>query len=161
MKKIFTLFIAITLLSCNDGDFDVPAFEFTDTVNSCGEYVLYITNSTSTETLALTLSTNEINSTLSDANYPITSTLQANYRIFNDGIGSSYFCELIPPSSPNVIKELIAESGIINITTVEIESDGIVTGYEYTITITDLLFNDNDERILFESFYFGVFTINL
>ncbi|MFK5957717.1 MAG: hypothetical protein QM495_02490 [Lutibacter sp.] len=160
MKKIITLFIAITLLSCNDGNFDVPAFEFTDTVNSCGEYVLYIANSNSTEVLALNLTTTQINSTAGEKSYAITPSM-VNYRIFEEGIGSNYFCEDIPPSSPKVVKELIAESGNINITTVEIESNGSVIGYEYTITISDLLFNDNDERILFESLNFGVFIVNL
>ena len=30
MKKLITFFIAFTLLSCNDGDFDVPSFEFSE-----------------------------------------------------------------------------------------------------------------------------------
>ena len=161
MKKLITLFIALSLFSCNDGDFDVPAFEFTSTIKDCGEYILYITNSNSTEVLALTLNTTQINTEIGEVSYAISSILEANYRIFEDGIGSDYFCQDIPPSTPKVLKELNAESGFINIITEEVLTDGVITGYNYTITLSELLFNDNDERIYFESLDFGVFDIIL
>jgi hypothetical protein len=160
MKKLITLFIAFSLFSCNDGDFDVPVFEFTDTVNSCGEYVLHIANSNSTEVLALNLTATQINNTVGEKSYSIASPM-VNYRIFEEGIGSHYFCADIPPSTPKVVKELIAESGTINIITTAIESNGSVTGYTYSISFSELLFNDNDERIFFESLNFGDFTLNL
>jgi len=161
MKKLITLFIALSFFSCNDGDFDVPAFEFTSPVNSCGEYILYITNSNSTEVLALTLSTTQINSEIGVVSHAISSIVEANYRIFEEGIGTDYFCQSIPPSKPKVLKELNAESGFINITTSEVLTDGELTGYTYTINITELLFNDNNERIFFESLDFGVFDVIL
>jgi hypothetical protein len=154
MKKIITLFLALSLFSCNDGNFDVPVFEFTNTVNSCGEYILFVTNSDNTEVLVLTLNSTHINNELGGATYSISSGLEVTYRIFEDGIGTDYFCQSIPPLTPIVLKELSAESGTINITTEEISN-----GYTYTITISDLLFNDNNERILFETLDFGVFTI--
>jgi hypothetical protein len=160
MKKLITLSIAFLLLSCNDGDFDVPIFEFTSDVSSCGEYILYISNDSNTEVLALNLNTTHINSTLGEKSHTISSSM-VNYRIFDEGIDSNYFCASIPPSSPNIVKELIAESGIINITTNEIITNNVVTGYNYTITISELLFNDNNERILLESLDFGEFILNL
>jgi hypothetical protein len=156
MKKIITLFLALSLFSCNDGNFDVPVFEFTNTVNSCGEYILFVTNSDNTEVLVLTLNSTHINNELGGATYSISSGLEVTYRIFEDGIGTDYFCQSIPPLTPIVLKELSAESGTINITTEEISN-----GYTYTITISDLLFNDNNERILFETLDFGVFTVTL
>ncbi len=156
MKKIITLFLAFSLFSCNDGNFDVPIFEFTDTVNSCGEYILYVANSDDTEVLVLSLNTTHINNELGDTTYSISSSLEVNYRIFEDGIGTGYFCQAIPPITPIVVKELSAESGTIHITTAETSN-----GYSYTITISDLLFNDSDERILFETLNFGVFSLTL
>ena len=156
MKKLIVLFLAFSLFSCNDGDFDVPVFEFTDTVNSCGEYILYVSNSDDTEVLVLSLNTTHIDNKLGDATYSISSSLEVTYRIFEDGIGTDYFCQSIPPITPIVVKELTAESGTINITTAETSN-----GYTYTITISDLLFNDNEERILFETFDFGIFTVTL
>ena len=45
MKKLILLFLVFSLVSCNDGDFDIPAFEFTEAISSCGEYVLFKKNS--------------------------------------------------------------------------------------------------------------------
>ena len=161
MKKLITFFLTLSLFSCNDGDFDVPSFQFTDTVNSCGEYILYKKNSNSTEVLILTLGTTQINTTVGEVSYAVSSNLEINYRIFEEGIGSRYFCQAIPPSTPKVLTELIAESGTITITTTENLTDGLVTGYSYDIAISNLLFDDNDGRIFFENLYFGVFEINL
>ena len=156
MKKLITLFLAFSLFSCNDGNFDVPVFEFTDTVNNCGEYILYVSNSDATEVLVLSLNTTHINNEVGDATYSISSSLEVNYRIFEDGIGTDYFCQSIPPITPIVVKELTAESGTIHITTAESSN-----GFTYTITFFDLLFNNNEERILFETLNFGVFTVTL
>jgi len=161
MKKLITFFLTLSLFSCNDGDFDIPSFEFTDTVNNCGEYILYKKNSNSTETLILTLGTTQISSTVGEVSYAVSSSLEVNYRIFEDGIDNNYFCQAIPPSTPKVLNELIAESGSITITTTENLTNGLVTGYSYDIAISDLLFNDNGERIFFESLYFGVFEVSL
>jgi len=161
MKKLIILFLAFSLLSCNDGDFDVPVFEFTDTVNSCGEYILHIKNSNSTEVLVLTLSTTEIAGVVGEEQYDISSSLEATYRIFEEGISSDYFCQSIPPSTPKVLKELNAESGVITVITDEIITNDVVTGYSYTISFSELLFNENSERIFFENLDFGIFTVNL
>jgi len=161
MKKLITFFLALSLFSCNDGDFDVPSFDFTDTVNNCGEYILYKKNSNSTEALILTLGTTQISNTVGEVSYAISSSIEVNYRIFEDGISTTYFCQAIPPSTPKVLTELVAESATITITTTEKLTDGLVTGYSYDIAISDLLFSDNGERIFFENLYFGVFEVNL
>jgi len=161
MKKLITLFIALSLFSCNDGDFDVPAFEFSDTLNSCGEYTIYKKNSTSTEVIILTLIPTDLGTIEGDKSVTISTTSSVIYRIFEDGIDSDYFCQSIPPSTPKILKELTAESGIINISTSEVLTDDILTGYEYTITISELLFNENNERIFIENLDFGVFTVDL
>lgn len=161
MKKLIILFLAISLFSCNDGDFDVPSFDFTETVSSCGEYVMYKTNDSSTEVIALTLSPANLGTIVGDKTVAISSSSSVIYRIFDEGIAANYFCQSIPPSTPKIIKELIAESGTINITTEKKITNDVVTGYKYTISISNLLFNDAEERILFESFDFGSLTINL
>ena len=161
MKKIIVLLLAFSLYSCNDGDFDVPAFEFTDTINTCGEYTIYKSNSESTEVIVLTLSSSSLSTTPGDKTLEISTSNAVTYRIFSDGISSNYFCQDIPPSTPKVVKELIAESGTFNINTIEDLTDGEVTGYTYTITISDLLLSNEDDKIIFDNFDFGEFTINL
>ncbi len=162
MKKIIFLFIALSCFSCNDGDFDVPEFEFTDDVYGCwNDLILYITSTSNTETMVMTLIEDEIGTIPGEESYPIVSPLDVVYRIFDDGIGSDYFCQAIPPIEPKVVKELIAESGFVNIITTEIYTGPILTGYSYEISLSDLLFIDDGERIFFETFEFGTYEIEL
>jgi len=161
MKKLILLFLTFSLFSCNDGNFDIPAFEFTTTVNTCGEYILYKTNSNSTEAIVLTLNPTNLGTVEGESSVTISTDLSVIYRIFNNGIESNYFCQDIPPVTPVVVKELIAESGTINILTTANLTDSIITSYTYEISISNLLFNDSNERIFFENFDFGTLDINL
>ena len=161
MKKITLLFITLGLFACNDGNFDVPAFEFSDTINSCGNYILYKTNNNKTEVLVLTLNESNFKQEAGETTIPISGITKVSYRIFNEGISSDYFCQDIPPFSPTVLKELIADEGNVLITASEIVSDNVVSGYSYDINLNDLLLTNNDEKIYFENYFFGTFEINL
>lgn len=161
MRKIVILLLALILNSCNDGNFEVPSFNFTETVNHCGEYILYITNTEQKEVMSLTLSPDEINTTEGTKSYPISSLIQVNYRIFDDAIGTNYFCQPIPPANPNVLKELNATEGEVNITTTAVKENDIITGYSYDITITNLLFKDGDQKVYFETFNFGTLKMTI
>ncbi|PKP28824.1 MAG: hypothetical protein CVU01_03040 [Bacteroidetes bacterium HGW-Bacteroidetes-18] len=159
MKKLLILFLALALNACNDGDFDVPAFEFTEKVNSCGEFVLYITSTNSTEVLVLTLPKTAIGTVEKTQSLPFSATVTGTYRIFDKGIGATYFCQAIPPLEPKIIKELIADGGTVNIITSEVLANSVVTGYKHEITISKLSFNDGKDRIFFENFDFGIFSV--
>lgn len=159
MKKLLILFLAFTLNACNDGDFEVPSFEFTEKVNSCGKYTLYITSAKSTEVLVLSLPATAFG-TAPTVTLPLSATVAATYRIFDKGIDANYFCQAIPPLEPTILKELKADTGTINIAATEILTNGVVSGYSYEITISNLNFNDGKERIFFESFNFGTIKIN-
>lgn len=161
MKKIITLIIALSFFSCNDGDFDTPEFEFEDSVYSCFEHVLYVTNSNKTEAMAITLINSQLDTTIGTASYPVSSSLEIVYRLFDSGIGNDYFCQLIPATDPKVLKELNADSAMVNIITSEIYKDNVLKGYSYEISIPELLFVDGSDRIFYESFPFGTFTINI
>lgn len=161
MKKLFTLVITLLFISCSDGDFEVPAFEFTETINSCNDYFLYKTSASETETIFVSFSSTQLGSTVREKTYTISSSLPVTYRIFDDEIGDNYFCQTIPPTTPRVLKELIAESGSIIINTSEVlDANNESTGdFEYEIYFEKLSFTDNDERIYFETLDFGTFTI--
>lgn len=161
MKKIVILLLAFILNSCNDGNFSVPVFNFTNTITSCGQYILYKTSTDKTEVLILTLTPTQIGNIIGDTSYPISSTVSITYRIFNTGIDGNYFCQTIPPATPTIKKELLAVSGNVNISTSEILKNGVVTGYSYSITMSKLLFDTNNERVYFDNFDFGIFTVNL
>ena len=156
MKKLIVFLLAVSIFSCDDGDFDVPSFEFSETVQSCGEYILYKTNENSTEVIVITLDPSSLPTTPGEIEIQISGTQTVIYRIFNDGITTDYFCQSIPPSTPTVLKELIASSGTILISSTELlnNSDEVI-GLNHDISILDLIFTDNEERIFFESFDFG------
>ena len=157
MKKLITFFIAFTLLSCNDGDFDVPSFEFSEDVNSCGETLLYRLSPDKTEVILLTLTSTQLGTTVGEKSYAVSSTLNVIYRIFDDAIDTNYFCQESPPAAPLVLKELEADKGTIIINTNAVIVNEIITGYTYEISISELLFLDNNERIFFDTFNFGAF----
>ncbi len=161
MKKITLLFVTLSLFACNDGNFDVPAFEFSDTINSCGNYILYKTNSNKTEVLVLTINESNFKQEAGETTISIGGATKVSYRIFNEGINSDYFCQDIPPFAPTVLKELIADEGSVIITASEIVSDNVISGYSYDINLTDLLLTNNDEKIYFENYFFGTFEVNL
>ena len=161
MKKLYTLFITLLFISCSDGDFEVPAFEFTETINSCDDYFLFKTSDSKTETLFISFSSTQIGSRVGEKSYSVSSSLPVTYRIFDDKIGTDYFCQTVPPTRPTVLKELNAEGGSIVIFTSEIlDTNNVVTGYSYDISFNSLLFMDANERIFFETLNFGTFTIN-
>ena len=155
MKKILFFVLTITLVACNDGEFDIPAFDFEETVSICGEYVFYRTNSDETEAIVLTMTVDDFTTTVGEEEFSVSSSRDIIYRVFDDGISSGYFCQDIPPITPNVIKELTAESGTIFITTTLGIDDDPDAGYTYTITVEDLVFSDGENSIIFETFDFG------
>lgn len=161
MKKLLILFLAFTLNACSDGDFSVPSFIFTEKVNSCGEYILYRTSTNSTEVLVLALPKTAFGTVVKIQSIPVSTTAAITYRIFDKGIGTTYFCQAIPPLEPKITKELIADQGTINITTTEVLTNSVVTGYKHEITISNLNFNDGKERIFFENLNFGIFSVKI
>jgi hypothetical protein len=166
MKKILTLLLIFSLSSCSDGDFDVPSFEFTDTVTSCGEYVLYVTNSGKTELLALSLVKTHLGTTVGEKTIALgasaaTTSIKATYRILDSEFGTDYFCQNIPPTEPKVTKELIATSGNVTIITTQVLTGTAITGYKYEISLSELLFFDGTDRVYFETFPYGSITIKV
>lgn len=162
MKKLFTLFIVLSLISCNDGDFEVPAFEFTETINSCNDYFLFKTSSSSTEVIYMALTSTQFSSSVGEKTYSISASLPVTYRIFDEGIGTDYFCQTVPPTTPAVLQELNGTGSIIIVTSEIIDNNNEVTGYNYDISFENLLFKDENDsdRVYFEFFDFGTFPIN-
>ena len=162
MKKLFTLIITLFLFSCSDGDFEVPAFEFTETINSCNDYFLYKTSASKTETIFVSFTSNQLGTSLGENTYSISSNAPVTYRIFDEKLDSDYFCQTVPPIKPKVLKELNAlEGSIIIITTEVLDNNNVVTGYTYDISFKNLLFMDDTERIYFESLDFGTYTLEI
>jgi len=102
MKRVLVFILMIMVSSCDDGDVDIPAFEFQTTVQICGSYVLYRSNDDSTEALILQLSPGDFSET-SITNIPLSAEV-CSYRIFDSAFNQDYFCSDVPPVSPVVTR---------------------------------------------------------
>ncbi|WP_324718893.1 hypothetical protein [Salinimicrobium sp. HB62] len=123
MRKFLTLSIAALLLfSCNDGDIIVTDFNFEDPQLSwCGDnqsQVLFkINNSGVNEAIAFRfdLTTTAPQFFLAEegqVRIPLNSTTnQVVYRVFDGEVNRDYFCNKIPPVSPQVTREFRSTTG--------------------------------------------------
>jgi len=161
MRFLTIIMLFIGVVSCNDGDFEVLSFNFEETVQTCGNYVLYKTSPEKTEALILLLDSTEIIQEEGVKSISISSN-NVKYRVFDDKVASDYFCSAIPPLTPKVVTEwsaLAGASNIITITTTQIidEESSEVTGYNHQIDMKNLILENEEKQEVFESFNFGSF----
>jgi len=151
MKNYSLILLLLVFISCTDGDLQIEAIDFDNIVSqNCGTLntsteILFKINGD--ETLILDLQTgllqNEVSTETITSSIPNQS--QLTYRLFNDDITSSYFCDSIPPITPNIIEEIEASAGTIIINTTTLDS---IT-FTHTIQFQDIvLVNDAGESII-------------
>lgn len=142
------------LIACSDGDLQIETIDFNSvSVQSCDNPV---TTSTTllfkindSEALILELQTGVLDNGVvgetitTESSIPSQSSL--TYRIFSDGITSSYFCDAIPPATPVVVQEVEAQDGMVIIqTTANTDS----TSFVHTLSLSGISFvNEAGERI--------------
>ncbi len=154
MKKIAYLFLtAFFAISCSDGDLIITSFNLEDQqLMRCGEFeslVFYQIQGTPAESISVKISTNDSIFNLAGTNDFILNgtTNVANYRNYDSPVTATYFCNNLPPSTPIVITEYVASSGIARITnfiilndndtldeaisTIDTDSDGIPDYYDF------------------------------
>lgn len=152
MKKMLFFATLVLLLSCDDGDLQIETIDFdsvdpqTCEIATVDTKIFFKINDD--EALILELesgkllneaSTDTIESTIGSG-----STL--TYRLFSDGVTSTYFCSDIPETTPAVTSEIEAKSGTVRINTVGAETDTV--SFEHTIQLSDVSFvTDTDSRI--------------
>ncbi len=128
------LILSSFFLACDDGDIIVTTFNFDEAnLNNCGgpgNYIFFKINNNTSESISLSLGTSDILFIESGSRVFVlngTSNI-VNYRIYNGDITNSYFCNSIPPISPDVITEFIGSSGEATLVTdVTLDDmDGIV-----------------------------------
>lgn len=165
MKKIFLLFLTISMISCDNGDFEIPSFTFTDSINSCGTYVLHRANTDKTEALILVLDSSVIQNT-ETINPRILNITPENtqYRIFDGAIGSDFFCQSVPPQSPITKKMWNGVAGTDSYISVETskkfsDTTNELIGYNHVIYIHNMTLKNGDDSFTYENYYFGVFFI--
>lgn len=152
MKKILGLIIVCVLsISCNDGDVIVTSFDFDNQdLQACGgpgAYVFFKINTNTQESISLQLSTNDVLFMESGVvSYSLSESNFVNYRKFEEGISSNYFCSSVPPISPVAIQNYLANSGTAVLTTVATldDNDTIEEPIDDTDTDEDGLLNYYD-----------------
>ncbi|MEA1785950.1 hypothetical protein U1E44_07595 [Arenibacter sp. GZD96] len=159
MKKGLLFWFSVLLCSCNDGDLQIEAIDFDSVaVQSCaapvtvGTRIFFKINQD--EALILTLAANSLRNELSDGQIISTVPAQSQivYRIFSGNLSSNYFCDAIPPTTPFVTEEILAQAGEVRVTTTQnadgirfdhkIELSGISLVTETGSRITDLRINE-------------------
>ncbi|MEI6864546.1 hypothetical protein [Flavicella sp.] len=143
MKKFCFLAFLSLLLACDDGEYNIPSFDFDGlTINDCGEIVFSKITSSGTESLILQINEDNTDDVFfKTAVDTLSISIAAGtdntmyYRIFDSSITtSSYFCQEIPPSTPLVTEEWFGEGTlyITNTITLDDDNDGIVLINEST-----------------------------
>ena len=120
MKKVFLIILVVLCCSCDDGSFDIPSFTFEGNITKCGDLVLYKVNGS--EAISLELSQSDsflttVRTTPTSISLTEDGSNTLIYRTFDANVtGSNYFCQDIPPTTPNVLNEWKG-SGILLVTT--------------------------------------------
>jgi len=166
MKKIILLLTILLALSCDDGNLDIASFEFEEEINYCGEseITLYrLSTNGHKEALILTLTDNEIRED-EEAVAPIQVTENGKYtvtdRVFESEVTSSYFCTVIPPVEPKVLKNWVGVGGTILIQNEPVYETGNanVIAWKHTIILQDVVLKIGDESLIFNDTYlYGVY----
>ncbi|MDG3583404.1 hypothetical protein [Galbibacter pacificus] len=155
MRKIFFFAVLILCASCDDGDIviDPLTFDNTDIQPACGDITLFKISDNKEEALIMKISpsssTPPVFTTVDTLNFTINN--EANkvvYRIFDDEVSNSYFCQDVPPTTPLATEEWYAPSGTIQIiTTVEDDDqDGVPTSQEGVVYNDDGTVNQEESR---------------
>jgi hypothetical protein len=159
MKKIFAALFILLNLSCNDGNFEIPSFEFEETVNYCDEYLLYkLSTNEQLETLMVTLTTQQIKNSeeiVAPVQVAPTGLFQVTYRIFDDKVTSSYFCSLVPPTEPKTVKNWVGIDGIIFVRNEAVFNDDEteIIAYNHIISIENLVLENGENKMKFDAIY--------
>ena len=166
MKKLFFILIVFLTLSCDDGNIDISGFEFEEKVNVCQDgpkYTLYrLSDNGHKEALIVTLTEDQIKNS-EDQVLPVKVTPGGPYlvsdRVFDDEVTSDYFCSIIPPAKPVVVRDYVGLSGNILVENNPVYDDnGVLIAYEHMIVLNDVVLESNGEKIIFNDTYlFGIF----
>lgn len=116
MRQIFIFFIVLITLSCDDGNVDIPEFDFSSvSIDNCGDLVLFKINGNE----ALIIELNESNTDnifflteWSERQISLASDA-ITYRTFDSEPTSNYFCQDIPPTTPKITNEWIGSGTLV------------------------------------------------
>lgn len=130
MKKfLFIISLLLLFVQCDDGDFDTPSFVFENNIDHCGNLIIFNVGVNDSEALILDLNFNNTNNiffTTARDNEEFDLNNEIFYRVFDGNVASNYFCQNIPPTSPNIVNEWNG-SGILIVNNIIVldDKDGV------------------------------------
>ena len=150
MRICFSMILLLLMLSsCDDGDIMVTTLDFEDIpLQLCGNEEVKVLYQINDDGVFESISLRTTNSNLSDLHnilatdedpiitFPLDQNNRIVYRTFDATVPTDYFCSEIPPSSPNVLEELVSVGGVVTIRTeidMNVEDhdrDGIISALE-------------------------------
>ncbi|RLD85115.1 MAG: hypothetical protein DRJ07_03730 [Bacteroidetes bacterium] len=170
MKKLFFLLSFLIAFSCNDGNLDIASFEFEEKVNVCGDIniTMYrLSPNGQKEALIVTLTDKQIKNDDLPV-LPVSVSEKGLYtvtdRVFESEVSSSYFCTVVPPVEPKVVKNWKGVSGTIAVQNNKVfDEDGVtIIAFEHIVVLHDVVLKSGDESLIFNDTYlFGVFQTSL
>ncbi len=124
MRRFLLGIFLILITSCDDGDIIVTSFDFEESslqfCEGADRNVIYATNNNDVfESISLEFNNSQldvVNGNLlpppnGRVSFPLTGNNRIVYRIYNSEVPNNYFCNVVPPSQPDVIEEWISGTG--------------------------------------------------
>jgi hypothetical protein len=151
MKRVFgILFLVVMGISCDDGNLIYEEFDFNDgTVAACtNNKILYKLKEK--EALILELPQLEFPNESKVQTITISGANRLVYRFYNGKIAADNICETIPPATPLVTDQWIAEGGVVEITSKPekkidpTNNSSRITGYNHSIIFKNITFLKSD-----------------
>ncbi|MCV6631394.1 MAG: hypothetical protein OIF50_16190 [Flavobacteriaceae bacterium] len=164
--KLVVFGVLLLLLGCGDGDLTIETISFDEQdMETCDPPTLstrVFFKTKENQSLILELPANLFKNQVSEEDIisNIGSASKLSYRIFNENVTQTYFCSSLPPSSPLVTEEVVAEAGSVVIKTVSGEDPN---SFLHSISLKDISFiRENGDRITnLETTNFGGFETQL
>jgi hypothetical protein len=167
MKRFLGILICIMAFSgCDDGDLVVDTIDFTEvTAKSCTTNNL-IYKLKEGEALILNLPEDTFTTNPTEVGKPtelaINTVNQVVYNFYDGKVADGNVCDLIPPATPNINKQLKASEGTIQITTSAVKTidknnnSSRISGYNHNIIFKNIKFIKSDgSSQLYENLAFG------
>ncbi len=152
MRKAVAFALVLGLWGCSAGDLQLEVIDFESAaIENCGTLsteTTFFFKLNPAEALVLELGSGLLVNEPSDGEIvsAIPGNSQLTYRIFSGNVGSDYFCESLPPATPSVLEDVLADNGEVRITTVQDPNDS--TRFEHTIRLAGVSFvNAAGERL--------------
>lgn len=157
---VLSLVILTGFSSCDDGEIVVKDFDFDNvalkTCNSAAIHVFYKSNDISFESLSLRLEPGfDLYGEAKTHQFTLNGSSNfVNYRRFDSPLGSNYFCTSVPPSSPAIIDEYKAVSGIA-VLTVTFRTEDNKLHKDVQIVLKDITLTKEKETIILQTLDMG------